>query len=107
MSNFEQLRNIRKYKKRRRIVSRIGGFLAVIGFALAIIASGEQDISFLITILLGVIGCGLFGLGVYSINFIEYINKERPLVYKPVDKGDDLWYNIYINLKKRSENYND
>ena len=107
MSNFEQLRNIRKYKKRRRIVSRIGGFLAVTGFALAVIASSNQDISFLTTILLGVIGCGLFGLGVYSINFIEYINKERPLVYKPVDKGDDLWYNIYINLKKRSENYND
>ena len=103
MSNFEQLRNIRKYKKRRRIVSRIGGFLAVIGFALAVIASSNQDISFLITILLGVIGCGLFGFGVFIINFIEYINKEIPLVYKPVDKGDDLWYNIYINLKKRSE----
>lgn len=103
MSNLEQLRNIRKYKKRRRIVSRIGGFLAVTGFALAVIASSNQDISFLITILLGVIGCGLFGFGVFIINFIEYINKERPLVYKPVDKGDDLWYNIYINLKKRSE----
>ena len=103
MSNFEQVRNIRKYKKRRRIVLRIGGFLAVKGFALAVIASSNQDISFLITILLGVIGCGLFGFGVFIINFIEYINKEIPLVYKPVDKGDDLWYNIYINLKKRSE----
>ena len=103
MSNFEQLRNIRKYKKRRRIVSRIGGFLAVIGFALAVIASSNQDISFLITILLGVIGCGLFGLGIFIVNFIDNLNKERPLVYKPVDKGDDLWYNMYINLKKRSE----
>ena len=107
MSNLEQLRNIRKYKKRRRIVSRIGGFLAVTGFMLMLGVSGEGDVSLLTIFLVGLTGCGLFGLGVYSINFIEYINKERPLVYKPVDKGDDLWYNIYINLKKRSENYND
>ena len=103
MSNLEQLRNIRKYKKRRRVVSRIGGFLALTGFMLMLGVSGEGDISLLTIFLVGLTGCGLFGLGISIMNFIDNLNEERPLVYKPVDKGDDLWYNIYINLKKRSE----
>ena len=103
MSNLEQLWNIRKYKKRRRAISRIGGFLAVTGFMLMIGVSGEGDISLLTMFLVSLIGCGLFGFGVFIVNFIDNLNEERPLVYKPVDKGDDLWYNMYINLKKRSE----
>lgn len=100
---MEQLRNIRKYKKRRRVVSKVGGFLAVVGFTLMIAVSGEGDISLMTIFLVGLIGCGLFGLGISIMNFIDRLNEERPLVYKPVDEGDDLWYNMYINLKKRSE----
>lgn len=100
---MEQLRNIRKYKKRRRVVSRIGGFLAVVGFTLMIAVSGEGNISFMTIFLVGLTGCGLFGFGISIMNFIDRLNEDRPLVYKPVDKGDDLWYNMYINLKKRSE----
>ena len=103
MSNLEQLRNIRKYKKIRRIVSRIGGFLAVTGFILMLSVGGEGDVSLLTIFLVGLTGCGLFSLGISIINFIDNLNEERPLVYKPVDKGDDLWYSMYIDLKKRSE----
>lgn len=103
MSNLEQLRNIRKYKKRRRVVSRTGGFLAVTGFMLMLSVSGEGDISLLTMFLVILTGFGLLGIGISIMNFINNLNKERPLVYKPVDKGDDLWYNMYINLKKRSE----
>ena len=92
MSNLEQLRNIRKYKKRRRVVSRIGGFLAAVGFTLMIAVSGEGNSSLLKMFLVGLTGCGLFGLGISMVNFIDRLNEERPLVYKPVDKGDDLWY---------------
>ena len=103
MSNMEQLRNIRKYKKRRRVVSRIGGFMALIGFILMLGVGGEGDISLMTIFLVGLTGCGLFGLGISIVNFIDRLNEERPLVYKPVYQGDDLWYNMYINLKKRSE----
>ena len=103
MSNLEQLHTIRRYKKRRRVVSRIGGFLAVTGFMLMLGVSGEGDVSILTIFLVGLSGCGLLGLGIFIMNFVNNLNKERPLVYKPVDKGDDLWYNMYINLKKRSE----
>ena len=71
MSNMEQLRNIRKYKKRRRVVSRIGGFLAVTGFMLMVGVSGEGDISLLTIFLVGFTGCGLFGLGISIVNFIN------------------------------------
>ena len=87
---MEQLRNIRKYKKRRRLVSRIGGFLALTGFILMIGVGGGEDNNFLAILLVGFIGCGLFGLGVFIMNFIDKLNEERPLVYKPVDKGDYL-----------------
>lgn len=47
MSNMEQLRNIRKYKKRRRVVSRIGGFMALTGFILMLGVGGEGETSVL------------------------------------------------------------
>ena len=90
MSNLEQLQNIRKYKKRRRVVSRVGGILAFIGLILMLSVSGEGDLEFSTIMIVGLIGCGLFCLGIFIVNFIDKLNKEEPLVYKPVDKGDDL-----------------
>ena len=81
MSNLEQLRNIRKYKKRRRAVSRIGGFLAVTGFMLMLGVGGEGDISLLAIFLVGLTGCGLFGLGISIINFIQnHLEWETTLI---------------------------
>ena len=90
MSNLEQLQNIWKYKKRRRVMSKVGGLLALIGLILMLSVSGEGDLWFSTIIIVGSIGCGLFCLGIFITKFINKLNEERPLVYKPVDKGDDL-----------------
>lgn len=104
MSNYQQLKMIRKYKRNRRRVERIGVALFGIGFFMAVGVSGEYcELPFRTIMLIAFSGTGVMGIGTFLINLVDRFNKEHPLVYKPVEKGDDLWYTMYHNEIKRQE----
>lgn len=104
MSNYEQLRKIRKFRRNRRKAEKLGMALIGIGFCMMLGVSGEYcELSFKVIMLVAFSGCGVMGLGTLIVNFIDRLNKEYPLIYNPVEEGDDLWYNLYRNeIKRRS-----
>ena len=102
MSNYEQLRNIRRYRRNRRRAESVGMALVGIGFCMAVCVSGDYcTLPFRYIMLVAFCGCGVMGLGTLIVNFIDKLNKEHPLVYRPVETGDDLWYTMYRNEMKR------
>lgn len=97
-----QLKKIHKYKRNRRRAENFGMALVGIGFMLMIGVSGENCTLSLGRILLtALIGVALMGLGCLITNYIDRLNEEQPLTYRPVAEGDDLWYNMYINKTKK------
>lgn len=97
MTNLKKLRYIRKMRKRRSMIFKVGRALAVTGFILMANACGEGIQDFGIMVTMGIGGSILFGLGVYLRNVVNTVNEERPLVYRPFDKEENLWYTMYIS----------
>ena len=97
MTNLKKLRYIRKMRKRRSMVFKVSRALAVTGFILMANACGEGIEDFGIMITTGIGGSILFGIGVYLRSIVDTVDKERPLVYRPFDKEENLWYTMYIS----------
>ena len=84
------LENIRKFKRRRKILKRVGGVIAFIGFILILLSSGEGEVSMSFILTCGLTGTALFGIGINIVNFVDRIDEEYPLVYKDTTKGEYL-----------------
>ena len=83
------LKIIRKYRKRRDRIQKIGILLVAIGFLLTAIFGGEGNIRMMTIIIGELTGCGLLIVGAILVIFIEHVNRKSPLSFDIVDEGDD------------------
>ena len=99
MTKYSVIRKIKKQRKNRIRIEKVGTLITITGLSTALLCVGEGNLSALHTLICGLSGCLVAFIGLFIVGLVRKLNKDFPLRYILVDKGSDLWYDMYISEK--------